>query len=188
MRITGGIFKNHKIQTKTSAKFNYRPTSEKTRLAIFNILDNSPKLPFNTITGCVVADIFCGSGSFGLEALSRGAEKVIFVDQSPEQLALAKQNLASLKQADNGIMLRFDVTNLPEAKIKCNVIYIDPPYHEDILEQSLKRLVKYNWIAPENIIILESSAENKFILPKEFKLLDERSYGKVKLSFVSFSH
>lgn len=185
MRITGGIFKNYTIQTKTKAKLNYRPTSEKARLSIFNILDNSSKLPFNTVEGCVVADIFCGCGSFGLEAISRGAEKVLFIDQSHEQLDLTKQNLAHIKQVDKGVMLRFDATNLPEAKIRCNLIYIDPPYHEKILEDALKRLLRYNWIAKENIIILESDVKMEFVLPKEFKLLDERDYGKTKLSFVT---
>ncbi len=183
MRITGGKFKNRKIQTltKKNKDIKYRPTAERTRLAIFNLLENANYVPIGMIDGAVVADIFCGCGSFGIEALSRGASKAVFVDQSSDQLELVSLNLKSLNEEQNGIFLRFDATNLPKATIKLNIVYIDPPYHLGLAEKCLATLVKGEWFADEHIVVIEQGEKDKITLPDSFELLDERNYGKTKV-------
>ena len=183
MRITGGKYKNRKIQTLSKGNKNlaYRPTAERTRLAIFNLIINANYVPIGLIEGAVVADIFCGCGSFGIEALSRGASKAVFVDQAAEQLELVSQNLKMLNEEKNGIFLRFDATQLPKSTIKLNIVYIDPPYHKGLAEKCLLSLVRGEWLAKEHIICIEQGEKDKITLTADFEMLDERNYGKTKI-------
>lgn len=183
MRITGGKHKNRKIQTlsKGNKELNYRPTAERTRLAIFNLLENAKYVPIGILKNAVVADIFCGCGSFGIEALSRGASRAVFVDQSSDQLELVAKNLKMLNEEGNAIYLRSDATLLPKSTIKLDIVYLDPPYHLGLSEKCLMSLVKGNWFAEENLIIIEQGEKDKITIPTGFELLDERRYGKTKI-------
>ncbi len=183
MRITGGKHKNRKIQTlsKGNKELNYRPTAERTRLAIFNLLENAKYVPIGILKNAVVADIFCGCGSFGVEALSRGASKAVFVDQSSDQLELVAKNLKMLNEDGNAIYIRSDATLLPKSTIKLDIVYLDPPYHLGLSEKCLMSLVKCNWFAEENLIIIEQGEMDKITIPAGFELLDERRYGKTKI-------
>ena len=188
MRITGGKHKNRKIITlsKGNKKLNYRPTAERTRLAIFNLIENANYFPINFLNGAVVADIFCGSGSFGIEALSRGASKAVFVDQSAEQLELVAQNLRAVGEEKNAAFVRSDATLLPKATIKIDLVYLDPPYHLSLPEKCLLSLKNGNWLAKDNMIIIEQGEKDKITLPEKFELLDERRYGKTKIIICRF--
>ena len=108
MRISGGKHKNRRIDTVLKKnnripieEIEYRPTAERTRLAIFNIIENSPKIPERMIINANVADLFCGSGSFGLEALSRGAKHIYFVDSSSAQIELTRHNAEHIGEQKN---------------------------------------------------------------------------------------
>jgi 16S rRNA (guanine966-N2)-methyltransferase len=189
MRITGGIHKNRKIvtQTKTNLKVSYRPTAERTRLAVINILLNAKYIPENFITDAIVADVFCGCGSFGLELISRGAAKVFFIDQSPEQLEVVKQNLQTINEFPKSIMIRCDATMLPRCTKPCKIVYIDPPYKTvGITEKVLAELIKSEWLAPHNVIIIELDRGAKVELPENYELIDTRTYGKTKLLICTY--
>lgn len=189
MRITGGIHKNRKIitQNKANLKVSYRPTAERTRLAVFNILQHSSVLPPELIEDAIVADVFCGCGSFGLEAISRGAKKVFFIDQSPEQLEMVKFNLENIKEFSKHTMLRYDATLIPKANVKCNLVYIDPPYQAvKITERVLKGMIKNDWLEVGCVVIVELNRDTEFELPNTFIKLDERVYGKTKIVFCEY--
>lgn len=189
MRITGGKHKNRKIitQTKVNLKVTYRPTAERTRLAAFNILLNARYIPENYLKDAVVLDIFCGCGSFGLEAISRGASKVFFIDQSPEQLDLVKLNLQTIGEASKSTLIRCDATTLPKPTSKCKIVYIDPPYNtEGITEKVLTELVKSEWLAPHNAIIIELNRTANVEMPEGFEVIDTRVYGKTKLLICTY--
>ncbi len=188
MRITGGKYKNRKILTlsKGNKKISYRPTAERTRLAIFNLIENANYFPVGILNGAVVADIFCGSGSFGIEALSRGAGKSVFIDQSAEQLELVAQNLRVIGEEKNAVFIRSDATLLPKSTIKINLVYLDPPYHLGLSEKCLVSLMKGDWFAKDNIIIIEQGEKDKITLPANFEMLDERRYGKTKIVICRF--
>ena len=108
MRISGGKHKNRRIATSFKSKertnsenLGYRPTAERTRQAIFNIIENSPRFPERFLIDATVADVFCGSGSFGMESLSRGAKHVYFLDASAEHIDLARQNITHINETQN---------------------------------------------------------------------------------------
>ena len=110
MRISGGKHLNRKIATniKLNKNIEYRPTSDRSRQAVFNILLNSPKVDDSVIEGATVVDICSGCGSFSLEAISRGANKAYLIDNSKEQLGLAKLNAETLKENENCAFVKAD--------------------------------------------------------------------------------
>jgi 16S rRNA (guanine966-N2)-methyltransferase len=184
MRVSGGKYKNKKILTALKhSEATYRPSSERTRQSIFNLLLNSDKFSNHQPKGAVVADVYCGSGSFGIEALSRDAEFVFFVDQSPEQLKLTQKNLSLIHEEDHSKMVRCDATNLPPATKAANIVFIDPPYKCNLVNPTIKSLVNQKWIANHGLIIIEHSEHEVINFTDSIKLLDERVYGKTKLTF-----
>lgn len=188
IRITAGKHKNRKVATQLKGKpvVEFRPTAERTRQAIFNILENSKFIPERFIEDAVVADLFCGSGSFGLEAISRGGKEVYFIDSSLEQIQLVKANVAHIKEEDRAHYIRCDVNFLPLARKQCNIIYLDPPYNSKMVEKVLDRLVEQKWLAEHHVIIIEVGIREKLILNDNFEIFDEREYGKTKVVFCSY--
>lgn len=186
MKITSGIYKNRKIliNVKKGQTLMYRPTAARTRLAIFNIIQNSKFIPENFLQNAIVADICCGSGAFGLEAISRGANKVYFVDKSPEQINTVKENVSRLKEEGKAVFILADAQVLPAIKESCRIVFIDPPYHSGVLNNSLESIIKQGWLEGEHIIIVELSKKDKIILSSKFEILDTRVYGKTKLLFL----
>jgi len=109
MRITTGKYKNKPIITQLKGtEVKYRPTTEKTRMAVFNLIAHSKFVEPDLIKDALVADICCGSGAFGIEALSRGAAKVYFIDRDYAQIKLAKTNIAHLKEEQNSVFITSD--------------------------------------------------------------------------------
>jgi 16S rRNA (guanine966-N2)-methyltransferase len=186
MRITGGIHKNRKIavKIKRGQSVTYRPTAARTRLAVFNIIQNSKLIPENFLNNAVIADICCGSGSFGLEAISRGTKKVYFIDESSDQLNIVKENIAHIKEEEKAAYILADARNLPTIRERCNIIYIDPPYGSGILKNCLNSIISQQWLESEHIIIVELSKKEKAELSEGIATIDTRTYGKTKLLFL----
>ena len=190
MRISGGKYVNKKIIThdkKVNEDVDFRATAERTRQAIFNIIQNASFIPENFLDGAVVADIYCGCGSFGLEALSRGAKKAIFVDQSPKQLEIVKTNLEALNEASNAKLIRADATLLPKMDLECKIVYLDPPYNINLVNPTLKSIANSGWLSKEHLIIVESAKQEDVKESDKLKILDVRTYGKSKVTFCYFS-
>ncbi|WP_281300777.1 MULTISPECIES: 16S rRNA (guanine(966)-N(2))-methyltransferase RsmD [unclassified Iodidimonas] len=188
MRIIAGRFRGQSLNSPKDDSI--RPTSDRMRESLFNILshrlrhqaigDNDPDGPF---AGLHMLDLFAGTGAFGLEALSRGAAHVTFVENAPQSLALLKSNLAKLKATAHANLLAVDATRLPKAQRPADVIFLDPPYHENLAIPALQSLQKGGWIKPSSLIIVES--DGKSILPPVAGLVmdDSRAIGKSRLWF-----
>ena len=188
MRVTAGKYKNKQIltQIKGISKQEYRPIKSKVREAIFNILQKyelgSSVFPIDA----VVADVFCGCGTFGIESLSRGAKHVFFINNSSEQMKIVRENIKNIGEDNNADYLITNAAKLSSCqKYKgCNLIYLDPPYNSGLATASLEALQKNGWIAQDNIIIVELAKKEDLSFSNDFELLDQRLYGNTKLMFL----
>ncbi len=159
-----------------------RPTSGRTRESVFNILmhgrfggEDSP------LVGGKVADIFCGTGAFGLEALSRGAANVTFVDQQTAVLKLTHENASKLGELPNCKFVQSDAGNLPMAPAPFTLIFLDPPYQQGMVAPALKSLLKQRWLDENTVVVVEMQAKETVVLPDGYTLVDERIYGNAKV-------
>ena len=171
MRIVGGTYRSRTLLTFSGN--DVRPTPDKVREALFNILRDK-------VYGCKFLDLFCGTGAMGIEALSRGAKFVLFNDKAKESVDLAKKNLQNLK-IENGFKVeRSDalllLENPPE---KFDLIYIDPPYASDLGVKALGVVKKA--LADGGVVVFED--EKPFVGKVEgLTVVDERKYGRVRLT------
>ncbi len=185
MRIITGKHKYKKVYTSIkNIKTIYRPTSTKTRGAIFNVLMHGNFIERDMFNGAVYADICCGSGSFGLEALSRGAKKVYFLDCDSNQTHLTRLNLESIGEMENSKVFTADAKNLPKVDEKCDVVFIDLPYHVRDVEKILAELAPKGWINNETIVIAEIQKSYDITLSENWTLLAEKRYNKTKVLFL----
>jgi 16S rRNA (guanine966-N2)-methyltransferase len=186
LRIIAGKYRGRKIETKENAKI--RPTGAKARGAMFNILmhgefrgaEHSPLIDRR------VVDVFCGTGALGLEALSRGAAHVTFVDQSAESISLVRANVSHMGETGNAQFIRTDSTSLPRAHLECSLAFLDPPYGSGLAAKSLKSLDKNGWLKPGAIAVVETGAKEKFEAPEAYTLFDERKYGNTRIVFLRY--
>ena len=171
MRIVGGKYKSRVLcELKGDA---IRPTADKVRESLFNILQNK-------IYGAKFLDLFCGTGAMGIEALSRGAQSVTFNDFSRESLKILKKNIEKLKVDEDYKVTNFDAITLLKAGGEYDIIYIDPPYKTDLGARSLA--VVNGALKPGGIVIFED--EKPFNHDVEGLIVtDRRRYGRVHLTF-----
>lgn len=181
MRIISGKHRGRRISMHD--KTEIRPTSGRTREAIFNILTHGSfgRDGESPLIGKRVVDIFCGTGGLGLEALSRGAAHVTFVDRDPRSLKLARENIEHFKEEDASHIIRSDSTQLPPASYPCTVAFADPPYNKGQATPALKSLKANGWLEPEAIVVLEISVHENVEIPEGYAVLDERKYGNSKV-------
>ena len=174
MRIIAGKHKGRRIDCPPGDAI--RPTSDMLRGAVFNILN------FNVDwENSNVLDLCCGTGAFGIEALSRGAKFVTFIDSGREALETTRHNLEKIKEDGKHEILSCSAENLPAAKRQYAVSYIDPPYSSGVVPKALKALKEKNWIADGAHILAEIAEREKFTAPEGFELKDARRYGNSKL-------
>ena len=187
MRITGGSCRGRVLKTLSGKEI--RPTSDKVREALFNIL--GPRA-----AGAAVLDLFAGSGSLGLEALSRGAERATFVEKDRRALAVIRQNVEKLNFEDRGRLERFDVlsgsTRLRRLDGPFDIVFLDPPYQ---LTKTVDRgsrlgnLLGTLWtdriIAEDGIAVLEHDRRSSVSTEWEhFEVSDTRTWGDTSVSFL----
>ncbi|MBL8696947.1 MAG: 16S rRNA (guanine(966)-N(2))-methyltransferase RsmD [Alphaproteobacteria bacterium] len=159
-----------------------RPTSDRARQALFNILEHRFGIgEASPLHGAAVLDVFCGSGALGLEALSRGAARCIFIDKDPVALALAERNAKRAKESATSRFVLRDATRLPQAPAAATLAFLDPPYGEGLAAAALESLRKGGWLAAGAIVSLELGPRDAFALPPGFERLDERRYGKARI-------
>lgn len=184
MRIISGRYKYKPIYTSVKGEeVKYRPTSSKVRAVIFNILAHASFLDRDVVNEGVFADICCGSGSVGLEALSRGASKVYFVDINATQTEMVRANLENFK-TQQGVVLTCSAANLPYINDKCDVVFIDLPYSNKDVLQPLNSLIQKQWIDESSIVIFEVDKRTDITPQDTWEVLDERKYNKTKLIFL----
>jgi 16S rRNA (guanine966-N2)-methyltransferase len=183
MRIIQGKFNNRKIFLSKNSSI--RPTTDRTRESIFNILYSQLKNNFSEYN---FLDLCAGSGAFGIEALSRGAKFCLFVDNNTESIKTIRYNLQNLS-ADNSTyqIIKNNVCNLQLTNYRPDIIFIDPPYDiaEVIIENTLTNLLNQQLIDKNTIIICESSNKKDLnINIHNLEIYDQRNYGYSKVSFI----
>jgi 16S rRNA (guanine966-N2)-methyltransferase len=151
-----------------------RPTSDRVREAIFNLLTNS--LPENPVPGARVLDLFAGTGALGLEALSRGAARVAFVDDGMKARALLRANIERMQAQGVTDVWRRDATRLgPNRGPGYGLVFLDPPYGKALGEAALASAAAGGWLAPGAVIVWEEGTAPT--PPEGFTPLDQRRYG-----------
>lgn len=176
MRIIGGERRGLKLAEVGAgdAAAHLRPTADRVREAIFNLLVNGTH--GNPILGARVLDLFAGTGALGLEALSRGAAQVTFVDHGAVARALLRRNIELMQAAEATELLRSDARKMgPNRGAPYDLVFLDPPYGLGLGEAALAACVVGGWLAPGAMIVWEEGAAPP--VPQGFMLLDRRRYG-----------
>ena len=187
MRIISGINKGRNLIDlgKGNPSASLRPTSDRVRESIFNVI-NGGKFG-KKIENCYILDLFAGTGALGLEALSRGAKSVVFVDNGAQAIQFLKQNIAICGVQNNSKIIKTDATKkLPKLSNRSfDTIFIDPPYGKGFGEQSLKTLNECRLLNEETLIVLEEGHQIKAI--ENFYISDCRRYGSSYAHFLSIN-
>ena len=186
MRIISGVFKGKKISTPVDVKT--RPLKDLTKESIFNILHHSNKFNIN-IEKSIVLDLFSGVGSFGIECLSRGAKKVIFVENYINVLKILKKNINNLKSINNYEIFEKNIyENNLEFYIKntFDIIFLDPPFKDKNLDKLLNKIANYNLLNKNGIIIIHRHKSEKDLIPERLKIIEKKKYGISKIIFLTF--
>ena len=178
MRIITGDFKGRRLEMPVGK--DIRPTTEKVKEAIFSIIAGN-------IPGAVCVDLFSGTGNLGLEALSRGAEKCYFADNSRESLNLIKRNIEMCRAEEWSVVIPGDyertLTRLGERGEKIDIFFLDPPYREGLYEKCFELIREYDLLAEEGIIVAEHGEREP--LPEEIEgyiVLKQKNYGSIAIT------
>jgi len=186
MRVVGGRHRGRAL--KTPADHNVRPTLDRTRESVFNILAHA--IDGFDMDGVSVVDLFCGTGALGLEALSRGAGHVTFIDTDRTSLALTKTNAATLGEWRNTTLLKIDIQRLGPpplaAKAPCQLAFLDAPYERGLTQPALLALVNKGWVGPGSVIVAEVAEKEPLASPRALDVIDERPYGAARVVFLQY--
>jgi 16S rRNA (guanine966-N2)-methyltransferase len=185
MRIVGGRHRGRKIIGPQDESAALRPTSDRARESLFNILEHGRFSPDGTslVRDARVLDVFCGTGAFALEALSRGAAAATLIDQDPAAIALVHRNVAALGETKARVV-QADATKPPRATDAHALVFLDPPYRSSLAAPALAALDEAGWLAPNALCVVEVERREPFSAPPGFTALDERSYGRARLVFL----
>ncbi|MBX4335509.1 16S rRNA (guanine(966)-N(2))-methyltransferase RsmD [Bartonella raoultii] len=180
MRIIGGKFSGRVLFTPVGQLI--RPTSDRTRESLFNILSNREEQFW---TNKRILDLFAGTGAVGIEALSRGAKAAVFVENSVEGRGLIQKNIETFELQSIGRILRRDATKLGYigTMLPFDIIYADPPYGHCLGEHAFIESLKGGWAKANTLFILEEKKDAIIHLPDVFYLDDERFYGETSIRF-----
>ena len=186
MRVISGIFKGKKISIPKNKKT--RPLKDLTKESIFNIIRHSNKFKIN-FSKALILDLFSGVGSFGIECLSRGVKKVIFVENYPGVLPLLKKNLLNLNSINNYEVIEKNIYKddiFSKFNCKFDIIFLDPPYKDKNLESLLIKIKRKKLLSKNGIIIMHRHKKDHENPPINFKLIEEKHYGISKILFLNY--
>lgn len=180
MRVISGTAKGTSLESLEGNKT--RPTLDRVKEALFNILQND-------IRNAYVLDLFSGSGALGIEALSRGAKFCVMADKSGDAIKVINKNLQKTKLEENAKVIKNDyIKTLDSLDQKFDLIFIDPPYADDIAVNAINHIIRLDLLSDDGIIILETDEEERELenLKKtNVNVYDLRKYGRVKLIFLN---
>lgn len=187
MRITGGALRGRALAAPADERV--RPTSDKVRQAVFNILSHHDFGTGFALDGARTADLFAGTGALGLEAISRGARFCLFVDDSAESRALLRRNVEALGLTGVTKIWRRDATDLgpmpPGAGGPFDLVFLDPPYRKTLVAPALAALRGGGWLGEAPLVIAETAADEPVPAADGFRLLDQRLYGDTRVAFLA---
>jgi 16S rRNA (guanine966-N2)-methyltransferase len=184
MRITAGKFKGRALAAP--ADLSVRPTSDKVRQAIFNIIEHRDFGFGFTLEGARVVDLFAGTGAMGLEALSRGAQFVLFVDDAAASRALIRRNVEAFGLTGASKIWRRDASALGplDTLSPFGVAFLDPPYRKNLLAPALAGLRDGGWLTRPALAVAEMAEEETLPSTDGYEVLDDRVYGDTRVAFL----
>ena len=185
MRVLGGVYKGSKL--KSPAGRHIRPTSVRAREAIFNVLIHGLPEWTGIIEEAIVLDLFCGTGALGIEALSRGASQVTFIERDEATMDIVQANASFGPDAiQRTIFLRLDATILPpfNGEAPSDIAFLDPPYGKNLAVPALIGLKTHNWLSRGALVVIETEKEARFHPPPEYSIIDVRTFGITKVCFL----
>ncbi len=189
MRVVAGRHRGRHIEAPEG--LTVRPTADRTREAMFNILERG-KLPWpfertdsgNPLVDAWVLDAFAGTGALGLEAVSRGAAHVTFMENQAAAAAACRNNIEALGEESRCEIVRYDVLRPPHAPRSCDLVLMDPPYGQGLAAPAMEALRAAGWITAGTLVVVELMAKEDFPAPAGFATVDTRKYGKARLEFL----
>jgi 16S rRNA (guanine966-N2)-methyltransferase len=180
MRIVGGKYRRKKLISPTSP--GTRPTSDRTRETIFNILLHNRALGVNTLNHKAILDVFAGTGALGLEAFSRGAKSVTFIENNKVALIALYMNVKDFDLPSSSV-LEQDIHDLGRASKPFDLIFLDPPYQKGLIPSTLDQLLSQGWLSEEAVIVMEIAKSESLVIPSYLIPITERIVGAAKIIF-----
>lgn len=181
MRVIGGKLRGLKLAEVGDGDLaaHLRPTTDRVRESVFNLLINGTH--GNPIPEARVLDLFAGTGALGIEAYSRGAAHVCFVENGAKSCALLQDNLRRARLGDDGVVLRRDAVKLGHNnESPYGLVLLDPPYGKALGEKALSSAIEGGWIAPGAIIVWEDDHFPE--ISNKFQTLNHKQYGKTTIT------
>jgi len=189
MRITGGRLRGRLLAAPEDARV--RPTSDKVRQAVFNILAHRDFGIAFALQDTRAIDLFAGTGAMGFEALSRGARFCLFVDDDVDSRALLRRNVEAFALTGATKIWRRDVSALgpmpPGAGGPFDLAFLDPPYRKKLLAPALASLRDGSWLAPRALIVAERALDESMTTGSNFSFLETRCYGDTAIDFLAYA-
>ena len=185
IKIIGGKFKKTNLEVPEDY---VRPTSALKREAIFSILESyAHKNSINLYKNMAILDLYAGSGSVGLEAISRGISKGIFVEIKKEVIDILKKNCLKICKDNQFEIINQDVENILKKKFNfpISIIFIDPPYQKVDIDNILNKIISSKIKNKNTFIVIETNKKNDLKLNENLKIIQEKSYGKTKILFLN---
>ena len=184
MRIIAGKFKGSLLHIPKNK--NIRPLKDMTRESIFNLLEHSNKILFK-LKQSKVLDLYSGTGSFGLECLSRYAEKVYFIEKDENGIEILKKNIEKLKIKNKTKIFSIDVFNLQKIReienIEFDLIFCDPPFKDKNMEELIYLILHNNLLKKNGILVIHRNKNTNENFPDALKIIERRIYGLSKIIF-----
>lgn len=175
MRIVAGLWRGRSLATPKGD--TTRPTADRVRQALFDMLLHAPWAGGDAVVGATVLDAFAGTGALGLEALSRGAAHAHFLERDRTALAALRANVAALEAP--ATIHQADATRPPPG-VPCSLVFLDPPYGQGLIERALPALAQAGWLAPAALVIAETARDEALAVSGD--ILAERSHGAARLT------
>lgn len=186
MRIVSGSLKGRNLATPEGA--NTRPTSDRARQAVFNILEHAAWAPELRDARCI--DLFAGSGALGFEAISRGAAFCLFVETDEAARGAIRENIDAFGLFGATRIHRRDATDLgprpASAGEPFDLAFMDPPYRKGLGEKALAGLAEHGWLKPGAVVMFERASDEADVSPEGFEVLDARDYGAARVHFLKY--
>ena len=184
MRIVGGQFRGRALATPGDD--HTRPTSDRVREAVFNILAHG--VADFSLDGVRVLDLFAGTGALGVEALSRGAAYCLFVEEDAQARGAIRRNVEAFGLTGITKIFRRDATALGSAENRgtFGLVFLDPPYGKSLGERALASAAAGGWLAPGAVAVMEERKGAAIALPVDFTAIDERSWGDTQVLFARY--
>lgn len=176
MRIVAGRHRGRALQAPEGLAV--RPTSDRARQAVFDMLAHGPQTAGRLLAGAIVLDAFAGIGAMGIEALSRGAAHAAFLETDTAALACIRVNLARIGEAARADVIRADACDPPAARQPATLAFLDPPYGKALVAPALAALARKNWFAANAVVVVEHAADDPADPPRDFAAFDRRQHGR----------